>query len=89
MKKLTLPTLQRFILLCFFSCLQLLSFAQDNTGSATTKSTTETTTTKTEFYTQPWVWVVGGIVLILIIAALVRGNNSSTKEVSRTTVIKD
>ena len=43
-----------------------------------------------QWYTQPWVWIVGGAVFILILIALLRGNSSSSdREVSRTTVIKD
>lgn len=28
------------------------------------------------FFMQPWVWVVGGAVFILLLIALIRGNNS-------------
>lgn len=66
--------------------------AQDSTGSSTKVTTTETTSTSTtEWYAQPWVWIVGGAVFIIIIVALIRGNSSKdTREVSRTTtVVKD
>jgi hypothetical protein len=39
----------------------------------------ETTSTTHTWYTQPWVWIVGGAVFILLLVALVRGN-STTKE---------
>ncbi len=26
------------------------------------------------WYTQPWVWVVGGLIFILLLAAILRGN---------------
>ena len=29
------------------------------------------------WYTQPWVWIVGGAVFILLLVALLRGNRSS------------
>ena len=41
------------------------------------------------WYGQPWVWIVGAAVLIIVLVALLRGNSSDTREVSRTTVIKD
>jgi hypothetical protein len=83
-----------FLLMFFFSLIQFALFAQDNTGtnsnSGTSKTTTtETTTTTTDWYAQPWVWVVGGAVLLIVLVALLRGNGSNTREVSRTTVIKD
>ena len=75
----------------------LLSFissflwAQDSTVSSNKITTSETTTTTTEWYAQPWVWIVGGAVFIIILVALLRGGSGKDKtEVSRsTTVIKD
>ena len=61
--------------------------AQDTTKTTVTHETT--TTTGTNWYMQPWAWVVGGIVVLIILVALFRGNSNNTKEVSRTTVIKD
>ena len=29
------------------------------------------------WYTQPWVWIVGGAIFILLLVALLRGNRSS------------
>ena len=66
------------------SCLQFTLFGQDSTRSS---SQTTTTTTTTTWYTQPWVWVVGGVVLLIIVIALTRGSGSHTTE--RTTVVKD
>lgn len=86
MKK-AINIMNRFLLLFFFTGLQAITWAQDNgqsTPQTTTNSTTTTTTTSKEFYTQPWAWVVGGVLLILIIALIARGSNTS-----RTTVIKD
>ncbi|WP_276503894.1 hypothetical protein [Terrimonas pollutisoli] len=78
--------LKRFlgiIMLCLF---QTALLAQDSTSSSTSKTTTTTTTTTT-WYTQPWVWVLGGAIFILILFALMRGNTSSTTE--KTTVVRD
>lgn len=33
--------------------------------------------TANSFFTQPWVWVVGGAVFILLLVALLRGNRRS------------
>lgn len=76
-----------FVAVFIFGLTQLAVFAQQDQGGgggSSTTITTETTETTT-WYTQPWVWIVGAIVLLILIVALVRGN-SGTKE---TTVIKD
>jgi hypothetical protein len=63
-----------------FSCFQLICLGQD---SGTTSTTVKTTTTEhTEWYTIPWVWVVGGIIVILLIVGIISNGRSS----SRTTV---
>jgi len=77
----------------FLAFLQLQALAQDSTASSSSSTTTNTTTTTTEvWYTQPWVWIVGGAVLLLIIIALVRGGNSTdrvTTHTSHTKIIKE
>jgi hypothetical protein len=35
---------------------------------------------ESQWYTQPWVWVVGGAVFILLLVALIRGGGSRAKE---------
>ncbi len=74
----------RTLMLVVFSLSGVLSFAQDTAVSRTTITTKETTST--EFYMQPWVWVVGGAVLLIILVALFRGNSNTT---TKTTVIKE
>lgn len=79
-----------FLMLCLTCGIQ--SFAQEGgTTSQTNTSQTNTNATTTSlpndaamWYSNPIVWVVGGIVLILIIVALVSRGNSKT-EVIRTT----
>jgi hypothetical protein len=83
-----------FLLMLIFSVLNLPLLAQDNPattdgGGKVSITTSETTTTSTDWYTQPWVWIVGAAVLIIVLVALLRGNSNDTREVSRTTVIKD
>ena len=77
------------ILLCIFATLQIMTLAQDTTHSSVT--TTHTTTTETsDWYTQPWVWIAGGAVFILLLVALIRGNSSSSNRTTtdRVTVTK-
>lgn len=89
MKKTSLSIASRCIMTFLFTCMQVMLWAQDSTSTSSSHSTTVTkeTTTTTDWYMQPWVWVVGGAVLLIILVALFRGN--STKEVTRTTIVKD
>ena len=66
-----------FVVLCL---MQGMAMAQDSNSSSSTSSRTITTTTTThsEWYAQPWVWVVGGAVLILLLVALLRGSSSKS-----------
>lgn len=59
-------------------------------GSVTvSKSTTTSTTAVQDWYTSPWVWIVGAAIFILLLIALVRGNSSSTDVHKTTTIRKD
>ena len=64
-----------FIALFLVSFFNAIAIAQDTTVSSTTSTIT---TEEHTWYTQPWVWIVGGAVLLLLIIALVRGGGSST-----------
>jgi len=81
MKKLSVSSFKYFIATALFGCLQLMCWCQDN-GNASSTTVKTTTTEHTEWYTAPWVWVVGGAVIILLLVALLSGRNST----SRTTV---
>ena len=75
MKQLTKTITWKTILtLLMVNFLTVMAIAQDSNAST---STTTVTTEEHTWYTQPWVWVVGGIVLLLLIIALVRGGGSS------------
>ena len=88
MKK-TTGTLIFRSLLVFLLFIQAAVSAQDSTISSHSQTVTKTTTTTNTWYMQPWVWVVGAAVFIIILVALFRGNSNSRTDVSRsTTVIK-
>jgi len=77
-------TWKSFAALLLFSFLQIFCWGQDSQSSSS--STTRTTTTEhTEWYTAPWVWVVGGAVLILLLVAILSGGRSSS---GRTTITR-
>jgi hypothetical protein len=56
-------------MLCF---VQTIAFAQDK------KVDVNITTDKGggNWYAQPWVWIVGGAVFLLLLVALMRGNSN-------------
>ena len=57
-----------FVMLCF---MQTLAFAQDK------KVDVNISTDKGgNWYAQPWVWIVGGAVFLLLLVALMRGNSN-------------
>lgn len=65
------------ILTFFFS---VMTFAQDATKSPDLNvdvTTTKSTTTTEQWFTNPIFWVIGALVLIVIIAIVARGNNTS------------
>lgn len=100
MKQLTqLFSYKAFLTFVMLTCLQVITFAQDpapstsgsTSGGASTNSsssTTTTTTTTETWYTEPWVWIVGGAVLLLLIVALTRGNRDTATRSDRVTVTK-
>lgn len=86
MKKKYLQNTISSLLLLVLSVVSLLTWAQDSTVSSH-KIVTTTTTTTNQFEMQPWMWIVGGIVALLIIIGLFSGGVN--KEVTKTTIIKD
>jgi hypothetical protein len=64
--------------------IQAIAIAQDASGGKNV--TTHTTTTTTTWYAQPWVWIVGAAIFILLLVALTRGGGRSDKvTVTKTT----
>ncbi|HEY8687793.1 MAG TPA: hypothetical protein VIM07_01050 [Chitinophagaceae bacterium] len=63
--------LKSFIAVVMLSLLQTIAFAQDK------KVDININTDKGgNWYAQPWVWIVGGAVFLLLLVALLRGNNN-------------
>lgn len=83
-------TFKTFVSLLVFNFIQLALQAQDSVGSSSTTTTRVSTEQTTEWYTSPWVWVIGAAVFILLLVALLRGNSSRTTAgtTDRTTVTK-
>ena len=70
-KKITLG-LKSFSALLMLCLVQTIAFAQDK------KVDVDITTDKGggNWYAQPWVWIVGGAVFLLLLVALMRGNSN-------------
>ena len=85
-----------FFLLSFFVSFAL--WAQDQTdGSSSSSTSTSTKTTNIHlsadngnaWYTQPWVWVIGAAVFILLLVALLNGNKGRDTVTTERTTIRD
>ena len=82
MKKISVRAATKFLLLFGFVCMQLNVWSQDST-------TTITANKASDFFSQPWVWIVGGILLLLILAGLFSGGSKKNTHITKTTVIKE
>ena len=85
MKKMNIQTIIFYVLVIVFGSINLVAQAQDSTVSSHKTVTSTTTTSQSEM--QPWMWVLGGAVLLIIIIALMSKRNKT--EVTRTTVVKE
>ena len=63
---------QRLLLAVTATFLTMISFGQDGDK----KVDINVSTNKDNFWASPWVWVIGGAVFVLLLAAILRGNNS-------------
>jgi hypothetical protein len=76
-----LLTFKTFIALLIFNFIQLVVLGQESEGTTNSTSSTKTTITTeqtTDFWTSPWVWVIGAAIFILLLVALLRGGSSRT-----------
>ena len=70
--------IKTFVLILIAAFYNTIALAQvDSTASSST--TTTTTTQPADWYTQPWVWIVGAIVLILLIIGMMKTNSSASR----------
>jgi uncharacterized protein YggT (Ycf19 family) len=86
-----LVAFKTFISLLVFNFIQLVVQAQDSASSSTTSTTKTSVSTEqtNQFWTSPWVWVIGAAIFILLLVALLRSNSSrSAGTTDRTTVTK-
>ena len=59
--------------------LALAAFAQDGTKKLEVDINTKGGNDAGSFFTQPWVWVVGGLIFILLLVALMRGGGNKSE----------
>jgi hypothetical protein len=65
----------RIITLIVFSLTALVSFAQDKGIDVDINVKKES-----QWYQQPWVWVIGAAVFILLLVAILRGGSKRTAD---------
>lgn len=86
-KGLAFKSLLTFLMI---ACFQTIILAQENassesaSGSTTTTKSVSVTSHANDWYTSPWVWVVGAAVFILLLVALLRGRSDGPTTASRT-----
>ena len=81
--------IRSFLVLLMAAFFQTLALAQDSSVSTNQTTNQSTTTTDTHtWYTNPWVWVIGGAVFILLLVALIRSNSTTDTRTDRVTVVK-
>ncbi len=64
---------QKMTLLVSTLLLSVYAMAQDKKVDVNINTKSDS---GTGFFTQPWVWIVGGAVFLLLLVALMRNNNS-------------
>jgi hypothetical protein len=97
--KIALKQLNLKMLFTLMVCtlVQVVLFAQDSGGSSTTSSSKKVDinveSSNGDWYTSPWVWIIGAAVFILLLVALVgggrgRASNSITDRVTVTKTVE-
>jgi len=69
-------------LIIVFMGLHILSDAQD-----TNFNTTTTMNSEELWYLQPWAWIAGGAIILLLLLALFRGNKKNTDNIRTDKII--
>jgi hypothetical protein len=69
-------TLSKAALVLAAMFISLVGFAQEKTADIDV----DVNTKGSNWYAQPWVWIIGGAVFILLLVALLRGSGSRAKE---------
>ncbi len=67
--------LKGLLVLLMLSLLQTAVWAQDGSGADIDVKITKESS---NWYAQPWVWIVGGAVFVLLLVALLRGNSNKS-----------
>ena len=62
------------LLVLMISLMQTAAWAQDNSGGGVDIKVTKDSS---NWYAQPWVWIVGGAVFLLLLVALLRNNSKN------------
>ncbi|MEO6405453.1 MAG: hypothetical protein ABIY51_11005 [Ferruginibacter sp.] len=76
--------LKRFSLIIFLSS-TFWSYAMSQDTTTTKENIKEVlTNNETVWYMQPWVWIVGGIAILLLLIAMFSGGRKRDKATSRT-----
>lgn len=75
MKKSIAKFVNRLALMIMSLFMSVYSFAQEE-GGRVNIDVTRTETTSTTWYANPWVWIVGAAIFILLFAAIIRGNRT-------------
>ncbi len=67
--------LKGLLVLLMLSLLQTAVWAQEGGGADIDVKITKESS---NWYAQPWVWIVGGAVFVLLLVALLRGNSNKS-----------
>ncbi|RYD59355.1 MAG: hypothetical protein EOP56_00380 [Sphingobacteriales bacterium] len=76
MKTSIVKFVNRLTLMIMSLFVSVYSFAQEEGKSLNIDVTRTESTTTTNWYANPWVWIVGAAIFILLFAAIIRGNRS-------------
>ncbi len=76
--KIILSTIKRITAIFILSLISFAVLAQEGGGADVNVDINKGGGGGGNWYAQPWVWIVGGALFILLLVALLRGNNSKS-----------